>query len=64
MSSFISIFDCYRWVCIIVASLLIRGVTIPVMIDLLNSIAKFFTVSLSNIFMSRAKTFGLSSYGS
>ncbi|CAA7024501.1 unnamed protein product [Microthlaspi erraticum] len=30
------------WVCIIVTSLLIRGVTIPVMIDWLNNIAKFF----------------------
>lgn len=30
------------WVCIIVTSLLIRGVTIPVMIDWLNNIADFF----------------------
>ncbi|CAN8320770.1 unnamed protein product [Cochlearia groenlandica] len=29
------------WVCIIVVSLLIRGVTIPVMVDLINSIAHF-----------------------
>ncbi|KAJ0232100.1 hypothetical protein HA466_0293580 [Hirschfeldia incana] len=30
------------WVCIIVTSLLIRGVTIPVLIDWLNNIAQFF----------------------
>ncbi|EOA38342.1 hypothetical protein CARUB_v10009853mg [Capsella rubella] len=30
------------WVFIIVTSLLIRGITIPVMVDLLNNIAKFF----------------------
>lgn len=37
-------FECYRWVFIIVTSLLIRGITIPVMVDMLNNIAKFFKV--------------------
>lgn len=36
------------WVFIIVASLLIRGITVPVMVDMLNNIAKFFKSLRSN----------------